>query len=211
MKNKAIILVLFLTTIIFSSCKDFNKEVLGDDSIPVESVEKPSIEKIKNDLLGKEIKTWIFAKIEEFNSVNITNSRILDDLNLEIEASLDLSDYETGKPYKGNIVVSYYRMANNSSSWEFKEVSGTVYKVESDASDEKTNQEEYQSQQQTERNYPICDRCGNEIRGTVYYVNSLSGSVGSIQYIVDLNDTTSSPPYHQNCAEEEADYKTRNN
>ena len=205
MKNKTKILAfLFLTILLFSSCKDFNKEVLSDDSIPVESVEKPSIEKIENDLLGNKIDTWTFDKLEEFNSVNITNSKILDDLNLEIEVSLDLTGYGSGNKFKGNIVVSYSRMANNSSSWEFKEVNGTVYKAEKEPSDE--NSDSNQTQNEEEKNdYPICDRCGNEIRSRTYYLN-FSGS----EYYIDEEYTSLGGPYHQNCAEEEADYKNRN-
>ena len=205
MKNKILKLTLFLI-ILTSSCKDFNREVLGDNSIPVENVEKPSIEKIKNDLLGNKVQTWTFAKLEEFNAVNVINSRILDDLSLEIEISLDMSDYITGKPYKGNVVVSYSRMSKDSSSWEFKEVNGTVYKIESELSDENSDYNQNQNEE-TEKNYPICDRCGNEIRSTIYSVcYSSSGYVASNSRCSDFD----LKQYDQICAEEEADYKNRN-
>lgn len=53
------IIIAFITILAFSSCKkkDFDKEMYGYTD--AESIEKPSVEKIKNDLIGKKFQAGV--------------------------------------------------------------------------------------------------------------------------------------------------------
>ena len=199
------IFISFITILAFSSCKqkDFDKEIYGYTD--AESIEKPSVEKIKNDLIGKIISGWNFDGLEEFNTVTITNSRVVDEFNLEIEVSLDLTCSRSGNPYQGYVTVSYSRIDRKYDYWEFNQVTGSVSEViteednSQDVSSESNNQEQPQQEARTE--YPLCDWCGNEVIGKHYFV------IGDGQEVTDNVSWYNGVVYHQNCANEYCDSK----
>jgi hypothetical protein len=74
--------------------------------------------------------------------------------------------------------------------------------------EESQNIEEEQQQQNKSRGeyYPTCNRCSNEIKSTVYYVSSGHQDGWEVAtYKFSMGDE----PYHQNCAEEEANYNNQ--
>ena len=66
-----------------------------------------------------------------------------------------------------------------------------------------------QPQQQTERSYPICNGCGNEIKSKVYYISHYGGDPN--KYMASESYGADSSTYHQLCAEKEAEIKTNRN
>jgi cbb3-type cytochrome oxidase subunit 3 len=77
-----------------------------------------------------------------------------------------------------------------------------------DEAQQQNNHEQEQSQQEARREYPVCNRCGNEIKSTVYYVTS--GFSYYQGWRAHTNEAyAQGEKYHQKCAEEEADYKNR--
>ena len=199
------IFIAFITILAFSSCKqkDFDKEIYGYTD--AESIGKPNEDKIKNDILNNKVGSWTFSKLEEFNDFTITNSRIVDEFNLEIDVTLDLSDYITGKPYQGNVTVSYSRIDRKNDYWEFNEVTGSVSEVitEEDNSQDVSSESNYQEQQQDNKSseYPLCDWCDEVVIGKHYFV------IGDGQKVTDNVSWYNGVVYHQNCANEYCDSK----
>jgi hypothetical protein len=197
------IFIAFITILAFSSCKqkDFDKEMYGYTD--AESIEKPSVEKIKNDLIGKKISGWNFDGLEEFNTVTITNSRVVDELNLEIEVSLDLTGSRSGNPYQGYVTVSYSRIDRKYDYWEFNKVTGSVSEViteednSQDVSSESNNQE--QPQQETSRVYGVCKLCHSEIVSN-YDLRWLydCDPYYALDYLAPSNYVKG--PFHETCA-----------
>ncbi len=228
LKNQTSTIFLAIITIFtFSSCneKEFNKVMFG--YVEAESVVKPSVDEIKNDLLNNKVDTWTFDKLEEFDSVEIVNSKILDDLNIEFEVSMKLTDYITHEPYKGNIILSYTRSNKDINYWIFNSVSGDIYVDNSIISNEenysnqnnKTNfkdelsnivkesaeeaisstiVETLSGKSQSQTNsYPNCVWCGEEIKGTIYHVD-YNGSQYDDDYYV--SSTSGKGTFHYGCA-----------
>ena len=179
-----LITIVFIMILTFSSCKEseFNKVMFGE--IEAESIIKPNEDQIKNDILNSKVGSWTFAKLEEFNNVAIVNSRVVDELNLDLEVTLDMSDYKTGKPYQGNVTVSYSRFGKNEDYWVFNDVSGTVSKViteaenSQDVSPEINNQEEEEPQQSK---MIICSNCNGTGEGYIKCPKDYWCKKGSIQ------------------------------
>jgi len=194
------IFIFFITILAFSSCKkkDFDKEMYGYTD--AESIEKPNEDKIKNDILNNKVGSWTFSKLEEFNDLTITNSRIVDEFNLEIDVTLDLSDYITGKPYQGNVTVSYYRIDRKNDYWQFKEVTGNVSEViteednSQDVSSESNNQEE-----EARTEYPICKLCHREIvnNSDLRWLYDCDPYY-DLDYLAPSSDVKG--PFHETCA-----------
>jgi len=86
----------------------------------------PDIEGIKAELLGRTIGNWTFNKAEEFDNVEISNSTLLDDYNLNLDVKLKLTDYKTGESCSGDIIMNYYRSNINQGYWAFQNVSGSI-------------------------------------------------------------------------------------
>ena len=96
-------------------------------------IQVPNSEEIKNDLLNHKVGDWTFSKLEEFNNVSILNTKIVDDLNLEMEVDLGLVDYKTGILYKGIVTVKYNRSSINQTKWNLKAVDGKINELFSSA------------------------------------------------------------------------------
>jgi hypothetical protein len=106
-------------------------------------IQVPTSEEIKNDLLNHKVGDWTFAKLEEFNNVSILNTKIVDDLNLEMEVDLDLVDYKTGMLYKGIVTVKYKRLDLAQNDWNLHAVDGKINQMYSSSNeDEEPNTDE---------------------------------------------------------------------
>lgn len=131
-KNRMAILILVLIAITFNSCNQLGighnieaNENYNESVTPsIEQIEKPTVEKIQNDLLGYEVDTWSFDKLEEFKNTEIIRSTInYKDSTLEIIADLDLISYSTSELYKGRITITYNL---NETTWKFNKVDGDI-------------------------------------------------------------------------------------
>jgi hypothetical protein len=165
MKKHIILIVIF--TFIFLSCKqESGKDAYGND--PKSNTEEqgtiddvPSIETIKSDLLGKSVKLyntnedfeygkWNFDKLEEFDNVEIVNSKLSDDYNLNLEINIKLVDYSKNRKdvYSGNLTLNYYRSNKDQGYWVFQDVSG---RIKYDGEDESyTSTSDYNNQSESE-------------------------------------------------------------
>ena len=98
------------------------------NNINANQIKIPSIEQIKKDLLYSKLGSWTFAKLEEFESVEIDGQQILNNNVLQLELDLELNDYQTGEPYDGvGVIVSYGLKSDN--HWHFIQVTGTIEKL----------------------------------------------------------------------------------
>lgn len=98
------------------------------NNINANQIKIPSIEEIKKDLLYSKLGSWTFAKLEEFESVEIDGQQILNSNVLQLELDLELNDYQTGEPYDGvGVIVSYGLKSDN--RWHFIQVTGTIEKL----------------------------------------------------------------------------------
>ena len=136
--NKIAILLLVIIAITFNSCNQFGighnieaNENYNESVTPsIEQIEKPTVEKIQNDLIGVSVNNWKFDKLEEFKNTEIISSTIKDDdSTLEIMADLDLVSYSTSEPYRGQITIIYHLYET---TWMFKNVSGYINKTENE-------------------------------------------------------------------------------
>jgi hypothetical protein len=131
-KNQIAILLLVLIATIFYSCNKLgngldsgsNEKTKESDIVRIEEIEKPTVAKIQNDLIGNSVDNWNFAKLEEFKNTKMETPIInYDNSTLEIVANVDLVNYETLKPYKGQIVITY---SLEGTTWEFNKVEGYI-------------------------------------------------------------------------------------
>ena len=89
----------------------------------------PSIDKIKNNLLGQKIYTpnkyysWSFARLDEFNNISVTSSNLSGNY-LELNVYIDLEDYKTHEKYKAQTIVTYVLSGDE---WIFQSVKATMY------------------------------------------------------------------------------------
>ncbi len=114
-------------------------------------IQVPTTEEIKKDLLNLKVGDWTFAKLEEFNNVSILKTKIVDDLNLEMEIDLGLVDYITGILYKGIVTMKYNRSSVNQTKWDLQAVDGNINELFSSAD----NNEEHISDELSDK--PIED------------------------------------------------------
>lgn len=141
MKYK-LILLLFLT-FSFYSCKqnaNDNSQIESINSSQTESNESSNFEasnikvpdeyQIKNDLLGSTLGDWSFKKLEEFESVDIVESQILNNNTLQLRLELDLTDYYTHDNWDGEVTLSYG--LQNDNQWHLQNVSGTLDNLDTD-------------------------------------------------------------------------------
>lgn len=83
-----------------------------------------SVDKIKQDLLGKRIPGWNFDYLSEFQDVQLTNS-LLEGNILSLCLNLKLRDYNTKEIWYAKVIAKYV-IQNNGSS-EFTNVNGYYY------------------------------------------------------------------------------------
>lgn len=136
MKNKIIIsLILLLTNLTLNSCKNSQK----NNSLQNENnnIEKPSIEKIKKDIIGSEIENWRFDKIDEILGIDILNTDITSD-HLVYSVNINLMDSNTSRIYNCSGKIGYLLI--NKSQWKFEFLKGTIIDAEKyDDQDENAN------------------------------------------------------------------------
>ena len=135
MKNKLILLLLVFS---IYSCKqnggdyDNNQSESTNNSqsdnnaptIDANDVTLPDEDQIKNDLLGKSISGWTFKKLDEFDLVDILNSKIVNNNTLELTVDLDLTDYFTHDDWDGEVIISYE--LKNDNQWHYQDISGNL-------------------------------------------------------------------------------------
>ncbi len=193
---KHLILLAFLTTMFFSSCKQVENE---PNDYPADQIIQPSIEEIKNDLLDNEVGIWKFSKLEEFKSVKIVATSIVDSLNLKIDLDLDLVDYETGTQCKGKLEMFYSRKDISINKWKFKDVTGDVYindesektdtnesgNDETETNTSKTEYEQNSNNESSSNNEPnsdkerilTCKYCGEKFTQKLVIISSYLGDI----------------------------------
>lgn len=135
MKNRLILLLLAFS---IYSCKqnevdydnnqsESNNNTQSDDNAPTidaNNVRLPDEDQIKNDLLGKSISGWTFKKLDEFDLVDILNSKIVNNNTLELTVDLDLTDYFTHDDWDGEVIISYE--LKNDNQWHYLDISGDL-------------------------------------------------------------------------------------
>lgn len=130
-------LMLLLLTFSFYSCKQNetnNRQTESIDNsksenneitnIDASNIKVPDVNQIKNDLLGNTLGDWSFKKLEEFESVDIVESQILNNNTLQLRLELDLTDYYTHDNWDGEVTLSYG--LQNDNQWHFQNVTGTL-------------------------------------------------------------------------------------
>ena len=140
MKSPLCIVLFIMYTISYSQNKEDSPRLTGtiyhyqkekssstSNNIDANQIKIPSIEQIKKDLLYSKLGSWTFAKLEEFESVEIDGQQILNNNVLQLEVDLELKDYKTGEPYDGGVIVSYGLKSDN--RWHFIQVTGTIEKL----------------------------------------------------------------------------------
>jgi hypothetical protein len=138
MKNKYK-LILLIITFSFYSCKQNENDYHNNQSestnnsqnesnessnFDASNIKVPDENQIKNDLLGNTLGDWSFKKLEEFESVDIVESQILNNNTLQLRLELDLTDYYTHDNWDGEVTLSYG--LQNDSQWHFQNVTGTL-------------------------------------------------------------------------------------
>lgn len=136
MKNKYK-LILLIITFSFYSCKQNgnnnnqsesidNSQIENNEitNIDASNIKVPDENQIKNDLLGSTLGDWSFKKLEEFESVDIVESQILNNNTLQLRLELDLTDYYTHDNWDGEVTLSYG--LQNDNQWHFQNVTGTL-------------------------------------------------------------------------------------
>lgn len=191
MKKEILLTLLSLTTILFTSCKknDENATIVYQ----AHEIREPSIEEIKNDLLDNEVGIWTFSKLEEFKSVEIVATSIVDSLNLKIDLDLALVDYETGTLCKGKLKIFYTRKDISINKWKFKEVTGDVYiddeseksntnDSDNDNTETNTSKTQYEQNSNNESSSDkerilTCKYCGDEFTQKLVIISSYLGDI----------------------------------
>ena len=128
---------------IIYSCKNEIKENNQTDSnnnnqsknteatnIDASKVKYPEKEQIMNDLLGKSVNDWTFKKLDEFDGVDIINTRIINTNILELTIDLDLTDYFKHDNWDGQVIINYELLKDN--QWHFVNVSGNLINNDKD-------------------------------------------------------------------------------
>ena len=211
--KKINLFLIVIFTLTFFSCKeiDNNHQIIDDESTKSNTEEQgtiddvPSIETIKSDLLGRSVKIyntnedfeygkWNFDKLEEFDNVEIVNSKLLDDNNLNLEINIKLVDYSKNRKdvYSGNLTLSYYRSNIDQGYWVFQDVSGHIkYEGEDESytstSDYDNSNNNNQSETSTSDNNNdnnrliICPNCNGTGEGYIKCPKDFWLKKGSIQ------------------------------
>lgn len=84
---------------------------------------KPDIERIKMDLIGKQLSSWTFVNISEIQSVTIISSANLDK-DLVVFFSTDLKDFRSGKIFFALIKIQYHYTEGQ---WIFNNITEVYY------------------------------------------------------------------------------------
>lgn len=131
-------LTLLLLAFLIYSCKQNEEDYNNNQSesinnsqsgnnvptIDADDIRLPDENQIKNDLLGKSISGWSFKKLDEFDLVDILNSKIVNNNTLELTVDLDLTDYFTHDDWDGEVIISYE--LKNDNQWHYLNISGTL-------------------------------------------------------------------------------------
>ena len=111
--KKLILLPLFL--LLFSCNTNENSEQL----------EFPTVDKIKSDLLTRELDHWRFENLNEFETFTIKNQALSEDnKSVSISCETELIDLSSSEKQRGEIIVKYNFIDNN--IWEFVSVTGSI-------------------------------------------------------------------------------------
>jgi hypothetical protein len=86
----------------------------------------PDIQKVKEDLIGRQVGSWQFDKLEEFSDVKILNQTNEDENTLFLNCELSLIDNNTLDLYEGTVDIKYTLSKNN--KWLFEDVTGEILK-----------------------------------------------------------------------------------
>lgn len=120
MKNKSIILVFFLTFLTINACKNSNQNESS-------TIEKPTSERLKKDIIGSEIENWRFDKIDEILGIDILDTNNSAD-RLVYSVNIKLMDSNTSRIYNCSGKISYILINKNQYKFEF--LKGTIIDAE---------------------------------------------------------------------------------
>ncbi|MEY4834385.1 MAG: DnaJ central domain [Bacteroidota bacterium] len=207
--KKINLFLIVIFTLTFFSCKeiDNNHQIIDDESTESNTEvidDMPSIESIKSDLLDKSVKIdtyndiysgkWNFDKLEEFESVEIVNSKLLDDYNLNLEIRITVLDNSNNNTtaFSGNLTLNYYRSNKDQGYWVFQDVSGSIKRddsVSESSNSDYDNSNNYQSESETSTSDDnndnnrliICPNCNGTGEGYIKCPKDFWLKKGSIQ------------------------------
>lgn len=106
-----------------------------------EQLEFPTADKIKSDLLTRELDHWRFEDLNEFETFTIKNQALSEDnKSVSISCETELIDLSSSEKQRGELIVKYNFIDN--SIWEFVSVTGSIDDIENNkdgANDQNTD------------------------------------------------------------------------